>query len=199
MAEIKSTMEKVMERLAAMDAVAAPEELQADDKNREGMRLAAGWLRDEGTDLAAVLAAQPDNLRRYFQAGLVRTFLRNIVLPREVEQQRLAELAMQGMLAIGGTDNELGAVFKELKAVLDRYLEHRQQLRQQLAEHFAQQMGQMEQKLAAQTGMAMKLQPEQHPKFQEEWLRVQEELNAQYGRALAQYKELVQQRLGVIG
>ncbi len=194
MAEIKSTMERVMERLAAMDAAAGQAEPLADDTGKAGMRLAAGFLRGEATDFAAALAAQPERLRHYFRVGVVRTLLRNIVLPREAGQQRLAELAMQGLLVVGQEDGELVAVFGELKTVLDRYFEHRRQLRQQLVEHFAQQMGVMEQNLAAQTGVAMKLQPEQHPKFAGEWQRVLDELNGQYGRALNQYKELVQQR-----
>ncbi|MDH5297685.1 MAG: hypothetical protein OEV91_01550 [Desulfobulbaceae bacterium] len=196
MAEIKSTMEKVMERLAAMDAGAAPAaELRAEEKTREGMRLAAGFLRGDGSDPAASLIGAPDDLRRFLCKGMVETFLRNIVLPREKDQQQLAEKAMGGLLAVGQGDNELVAVFSEMKSVLDRYLEHCTQLRQQLVDHFGKQMGQMEQTLAAQTGMAMRLQPEQHPKFQEEWQRLQAELNDQYGRAIAQYKELVHQRL----
>jgi predicted secreted hydrolase len=58
-------------------------------------------------------------------------------------------------------------------------------------------MEMMEKNLARQTGVAMKLQPSQHPKFQEEWVRVQSQLDDQYGRALGQLKELVEQRLTI--
>jgi hypothetical protein len=37
----------------------------------------------------------------------------------------------------------------------------------------------------------MKLQPAQHPKFQEEWNRLKVELNNQYGRALEQHKQML--------
>ena len=60
---------------------------------------------------------------------------------------------------------------------------------------FEQQMQMMEQNLAKQTGMQMKLAPSQHPKFQEEWLKVQTELDGQYGKAIDQYKGLIEQRL----
>jgi hypothetical protein len=45
--------------------------------------------------------------------------------------------------------------------------------------------------------MKMKLQPSQHPKFAEEWQRIQVELNDQYGRAVEQYKEFIAKQLTV--
>jgi ABC-type transporter MlaC component len=56
-------------------------------------------------------------------------------------------------------------------------------------------MGQMEAALAQQTGVAMKLKPSQHPKFQEEWQKVLTQLNDQYGNALNQYKKQVERFL----
>ncbi len=191
MAEIKSTMEKVMERLAAMDIAAAPDELLADEKKKEGMRLAAAFLRGEEVDLAGLLADQSEAVRRALVAGQVQALLRNIVLPREEAQQKQAERAMLGLLTVGHADAELTQVFGELKTVLDRYLGQRNQIRQQLQDYFSQQLGQLQ----AKGGMGMKIRPEQHPKYQEEWQRAMGELDNQYGRALVQYKELVQKRL----
>ena len=191
MAEIKSTMEKVMERLAAMDSTAVQDELLVDEKKKEGMRLAAAFLRGDEVSLTGVLADQSETVKKALVAGQVQAFLRNIVLPREQAQQTMAERAMLGLLTVGHADEELVPVFGELKAVLDRYLEHRNQIRQQLQEYFSQQLAQMQPK----GGMGMKLRPEQHPKYQEEWQRAMGELDNQYGRALAQYKELVQKRL----
>lgn len=180
-----------MERLAAMDSGAAPDELLADEKQKEGMRLAAAFLRGEEVSLTGVLAGEPEVARKYLVAGQVQAFLRNIVLPRGEEQQQLAERAMLGLLTVGHADEELVPVFGELKAVLDRYREHRKQVRQKLQEYFSQQMAQM----GAEAGGGTQMRPEQHPKYQEEWQRAMGELDNQYGRALAQYKELVQKRL----
>lgn len=189
MAEIKSTMEKVMERLAAMDSAAAPDELLADEKTKEGMRFAAAFLRNEEVSLTGVLAGQPEAVRKYIIAGQVQAFLRNIVLPRGEAQQQLAERAMLGLLTVGHADEELVPVFGELKAVLNRYHEHRDQIRQKLQEYFSQQLAQ------EARGGGVQTRPEQHPKYQEEWQRAMGELDNQYGRALAQYKELVEKRL----
>jgi len=193
MAEIKSTMEMVMERAARMAAEA--ETGGGEDRLQAGMRAAAAYLRGEEVDLVATVAAQPPADQEACRRGIVKALLRNIFLPREAEQQKGAEQAMNGLVLVGRGSGELLPVFAEMKKILDQYLQHRKQLKEQLEGHFAQQMGQMEAALAQQTGMAMKLKPSQHPKFQEEWQKVLTELNDQYGNALDQYKKQVEQYL----
>ena len=193
MAEIKSTMDMVMERAARMAAAEGP--VGGDDLEKEGMRAAASYLRGETVDLAGLVTAKPPAAQTPFRGGVVQALLRNIFLPREVEQQAGAELAMNGLIMVGHGSDELLAAFGELKKLLDQYLQHRQQYREQLEGHFAQQMAQLEATMAKQTGMAMKLKPSQHPKFQEEWQRILTQLNDQYGNALNQYKQQVEQFL----
>ncbi|MEJ2032685.1 MAG: hypothetical protein P8Y63_06540 [Deltaproteobacteria bacterium] len=195
MAEIKSTMEKVMERLAAMGEVSTSE-IVAEEKRRDGMRLAAAFLRGEETDLAKTLAGQPPADQPLLLQGIVRTLLRNIILPRNEDQRLQAEQAINGLLQVSSGGGDLRSMFKEIKSIVDRYLEHRGQLREQLKTAFSQQLDQMEDSLAQQTGMKFKIDPSQHPKFQEEWERLQGELNSQYGRALDQYKTVIEQQLG---
>ncbi|MEW6595289.1 MAG: DUF6657 family protein [Thermodesulfobacteriota bacterium] len=194
MAEIKSTMEKVLERAARMGGGPAVD-LDAEEQMKDGMRLGAAWLRDEASDLAQRLAGLDGAVRRHVQRGVVQTLLRNIFLPRDAEQIRQATRAMEGLAVVGQSHGELLMVCGEMQKILDHYLQHRDQLRQQLEGQFARQMEMMEKTLAQQTGMAMKLSPAQHPKFQEEWQRLQGELNQQYGRALDQHKQLIEQRL----
>lgn len=195
MAEIKSTLEMVLERAARMEkeAVTAP---AAEEKMREGMRLAAGYLRGEKIDLAAACSrsgSAPDTAE--LQRGVVNTLLRNITLPRHDEQQDTTEKAIQGLLAAGPGLKDLQQIFAEMKSILSRYPEHKKQLRQQLEAAFSQQMEQLEQSMAKKTGIAVKMEPSKHPKFQEEWLRLCGELDEQYGRAIAQHKALIEQRL----
>lgn len=196
--EIKSTMEKVMERLAAMDAAGSGAAVDhgGEERQREGMRRAAAYLRGEQSDLATLLAAAPEGERDDLRKGMARTLLRNIFLPREEEQLQPAEAAMAGLLQLAGSGGELLQAMGEMKKILEQYLAHGRQLRQQLADQFAQQMAAMEGNMARQTGVNMQLSPEQHPKFQEEWQRIQDELDSQYGRALSQYKEQLGAMLG---
>lgn len=189
--EIKSTMEKVMERLAAMDAAGGGGVVDRSEEDlQEGMRRAAGYLRGELAGLGAELAGVPAERQANLLRGMARTLLRNIFLPRDEDQLAPAEKAMGGLLELaGGGDGDLLRLLGDLKKILEQYLTHRRQLKQQLGEQFTQQMAALEGNLARQTGMAMKLGPEQHPKFQEEWQRIQDELSAQYGRAMEQHKK----------
>ena len=194
MAEIRSTLEMVLERAARMEAQASGDMLPQ-EKEKDGMRLAAGFLRGEKIDLPASLAKCGKEELAPVKKGMVAVLLRNIVLPRKTDESDNAEKAMQALREISRDKKELAQVFTEMKSILDRYLSHRDQLKKQLEEQFAQQMMLMEKSLAQQTGMKMKLQPSQHPKFAEEWQRIQVELNDQYGRAIEQYKEFIAKHL----
>jgi len=97
----------------------------------------------------------------------------------------------------GAGQGQLDGLLTEIRSILGRYLQHRQQLEKQLEENFTLQIAQLQQTMAQQTGMKMKLTPRQHPKFNEEWQRVQTQLNDQYLNALEQYKAAISQYLGL--
>ncbi len=195
MAEIKSTMDMVLERAAKMGS-GIPVDMAAEENIKEGMRLGASYLRDGITSLFEKISAIDDeNKKKALRKGAVQALLRNIVLPRDEAQQHSADKSMQGLVELGQADGELLMACGEIKKILDGYRQHKEQIKQQLESQFAQQMEMLEKNLAKQTGMSMKLQPSQHPKFQEEWGRIQVELNAQYGRALEQLKKMLEQRL----
>lgn len=194
MAEIKSTMEMVLERAARMasESSAQPD---SEELSKQGMRLAASFLQDNNIDLAGKLAALPEDEKTHHLQGVALTLLRNIVLPREDNQLENSRLAIQGLLQIGQNNPDIAARLQEMDAILGNYRQHREQLRGQLESQFAQQIEQMEATLARQTGSHMKLEPAQHPKFQEEWQRLKLELNTQYGKAVEQIKKVIGQML----
>ncbi|MEN8257273.1 MAG: DUF6657 family protein [Thermodesulfobacteriota bacterium] len=192
MAEIRSTMEMVLERAARLEAEAG-ESLNKEEKSQEGMRLAAQYMRGEEVDFPGMLARPAEELTLLVQ-GALSALLRNIILPREEDDQATAGQAMMGMLQLGH-DPQLQAVVDEMKKILSQYLQHKQQLRGQIEEQFVQQMGMLEESMAHQTGAQVKLEPSQHPKFAEEWQKVMVQLNEKYGNALDQHKTYIQQLL----
>jgi hypothetical protein len=192
MAEIKSTLEKVMERAASMGR-ANQEEIQAEERVKEGMRLAADYLQGREVDFGAALAGPGTGA---VKKGIVQVFLRNITLPRDEDGER-AEKSMQGLLELGQGSGDLASIFRDMKGILDHYRQHQKEIRQQLEDAFRQQM---EHALAQQTGkkgLGMKMDPRLHPKFQEEWSRVKSDLDSQYNKVLQQHKDLVAQRFSV--
>lgn len=195
MAEIKSTLEKVMERLAAMDSSPA-EDFRADEKIKEGMRLGADYLKGREISFEQVLSDQSSENISFFRKGLVDVFLRNVVLPRD-EDMAMTGRVMQGLLALSGGAGDLTDILGEMKMILDHYLKQKKQYRQQLETAMRRHLEQtLSQQQGGQTDIDMKtIDPTRHPKFQEEWQKIKDGLNEQFGAALEQHKVLISQRL----
>ena len=193
MAEIKSTLEKVLERAAAMGR-ASKEEIQADEEVKNGMRLAADYLQGKEVNFSLVMEAPGGSSR--VKKGLVLVFLRNIALPR-YDDLGEAERAMQGLLEMARGSGDLASVFRDMKGILDHYQQQLKEVRQQVEEAFRQQMEQALSKQTGQKGLGLKVDPMLHPKFQEEWSRIKSDLDDQYNKVLQQHKELVAKRFSV--
>jgi hypothetical protein len=196
MAEIRSTLEMVLERAAKM-AQSSQEESDPEEKKKQGMKLAAGYMKKDSENLVEIIIKYPEAEQVLITGGAADIFLRYLTLPREPDQLESISMAMDGLLHLSANNDQMENVLKEAKTVLEQYTNHRNQLEEQLAESFTAQAAQLEQSVASQTGMGMQIDPRQHPKFQEEWQRVQGELNDQYDRAIDQYKTLVKQLLGI--
>jgi len=193
MAEIKSTLEKVMERAASMGR-ASQEEIQSEERVKEGMRMAADYLQGKEVDFSGILEAT--GVSALVKKGLVQVFLRNITLPRDDEGQR-AEKAMQGLLELAKGSGDLVSVFRDMKGILEHYQQHKKEIHQQVEDAFRQQMEQALTQQTGQKGLGMKVDPRMHPKFQEEWSKVKADLDGQYNQVLQQHKEWVAQRFSV--
>jgi len=193
MAEIKSTLEKVMERAASMGR-ASQQEIQTEERTKEGMRMAADYLQGKEVDFSGIMEAT--GVSALVKKGLVQIFLRNITLPRDDEKQR-AEKAMQGLLELAKGSGDLESVFRDMKGILEHYQQHKKEVHQQVEDAFRQQMEQALAQQTGQKGLGMKMDPMMHPKFQEEWSRVKSDLDGQYNNVLQQHKELVAQRFSL--
>ena len=123
MAEIKSTMDMVLERAAKMAAAAAPE-VENEDLVKTGMRFAADYLNQKETDLAQLLGAQAPQDQVSVRKGMVQTLLRNIVLPRDEQLQESGKIALQGVLSLGGESAEIQEICQELTQILEQYGQH---------------------------------------------------------------------------
>ncbi|KJR97609.1 MAG: hypothetical protein VR65_23685 [Desulfobulbaceae bacterium BRH_c16a] len=197
MAEIKSTMDMVLERAARM-AASAPVESDSEVLTKTGMRLAADYLNRKEIDLPKELAGQPAKDQAEVRKGMAQTLLRNIVLPRSPELQASGELAVQGVLALAGKSKEIGTVCRELEQILKQYGQHKEQMTQQLEDAIR---AQLEQQGAArgQGGQAAKVNPAMHPQYREELGRMMTGLNNQYNDALDQRKDMILQLLSSAG
>ncbi|MCL7486868.1 MAG: hypothetical protein M8357_01665 [Desulfobulbaceae bacterium] len=196
MAEIKSTMDLVMERAARIGS-ASSEELRLEEARKKGIEVAVAYLDGDLEDPLAAITNQESSVQVGVLQGMTETILRNIFLPRDEIQQERALKAVNGIMKIEGGSGEIASICKELTNILRGYMQHREQLRGQLEE---QVMAQYENLLAQQPEMqrqGIRIDPTRQPRFQEEWNRVEAELNSQYTKALDQFKQQIGQRLKI--
>ncbi len=193
MAEIRSTMDMVLERAARMAAEASSETSQ-EDNIKIGMRIAAEYLNsNEEGSLVEKLQEQPSDRQVAIRKGITDTLLRNIVLPRNETLQHVGLKALQVIAELSG--RETSSICAELEQILNQYNQHKEQMQQQLDDSIR---AQLEQKLAQQgtqlTG-DMSINPAMHPQYREELDRMLSDLNRQYNQALDQRKEMIRARL----
>jgi len=186
MAEIKSTMDMVLERAARMAATASSDDTK-EDLEKKGMRLAAEFLKGGDSDLVKSLMSQPPGEQMSIRRGMAQTLLRNVVLPRDEELQKAGKIALQAISALGGKSQEIDTICRELGQILDQYGQHKEQMTQQLEDAIRGQLQQM----AKGRGNQENLNPAMHPQYREELTRMLTGLNNQYTDALNQRKELI--------
>jgi hypothetical protein len=190
MAEIKSTMEMVLERAAKM-AEGAKSEVDKEDLIKTGMRLAADFLNKKETDLAQLLSEQPSQDQVTIRKGMAQTLLRNIVLPRDEQLQESGKIALQGVLSLSGKSADISAICQELTQILDQYGQHKEQMTQQLEDAIR---AQLEQQQMSQGKEGHPVNPAMHPQYREELTKMLTSLNNQYNDAMNQRKDMILER-----
>jgi hypothetical protein len=196
MAEIRSTMDMVMERAARLAAEA--EEGSGDEAlANEGMRMAAAFLNGEGENLLEQLKSKAPEEQMIIRGGMARTMLRNILLPRDQEISEQTLLSLNGLQELSGNSTDIATICSELKQILEQYGQHREQVKQQFDESILNQLKMQLQQQGLAVDDEMALNPTMHPQYQEEWSKASAELNNQYNDALDQRKEMIGQRFGI--
>ena len=192
MAEIKSTLEMVLERAARMSAASTAQNGN-EESQKKGMRLAADFLNSKVTDLVAALAENAQSETAAIRQGMVETLLRNITLPRDEQLKATSLVALKGIISLGGA--QLSPICAELQQLLEQYGQHREQSIKQLDDAIRAQLGQQMARRGGQAPATASLNPALHPQYREELARMQSDLNNQYIQALDQRKELIRQTI----
>lgn len=193
MAEIRSTMEMVLERAAKLEAL-AQDTLPDETLIQDGMRLGARFMREDDLDIRPDLD-RPKDEKALLVKGALSVFLRHIQIPRTEDDTPSIDKAMRGVLQLGES-TELVSLLGATKTILEQHDQHKKQIRGQLEEQFTQQIAMMQQQSGQ--GGASSLAPEHHPKFVEEWQKVTVQLQEKYGEALQQHKGAIEQVIGLL-
>ncbi len=123
--------------------------------------------------------------------------LRNIFLPRDDTQLGRTEKAFQGLVELAGGAGDVASICRELQQILGGYMQHREELRNQLEEQIKMQYQQLLAQQGGAAGEEYKIDPTLQPKFREEWGRIEAELTGRYNEALEQHRAQLKQRLGL--
>ena len=185
----------VMERAARMTADVA-DTPQKDDTERRGMRTAASLLNGESIDLMSYLKEQPSEDQMGVRSGMIRTLLRNIVLPREDSISESSLASLTAIQTLSGNSAEISTICNELEQILNQYGQHREQVKQQLDEAIRNQLKQKLLEEGQSVDDEMSINPAMHPQYQEEFTRMSADLNEQYNQAIEQRRDAIKQRLG---
>jgi hypothetical protein len=192
MTEIKSAAEIAAAKLAAIGDP-TPEERLKWKYGPLGEKLAARYLKED-LSLPDELQQVDEKGRDIVAAGVNDVLLRNITLPRTEAVRKTNKKAMDGLKALKKDKAAVETVFGKMRHVLDHYINEGEKQRQQAYEQLKVEMEQrFQQALRAQTGASsaarMKIDVEKQPQFQDEWQRLQGQLEAQYLNLLDDYKQ----------
>jgi len=190
MGEIRSAREIAMEKIAGLGEVTEAERMSW-KYVPEGQKLAARYLKDGG-DLLKELGKYDDKARRYVASGFSEVLIRNLELPRNDALDRKNEKVMDGLAVVKKDTASLERVFNNLGQIFNHFMvEGAQQKKQayaQLKEEFEAQLRQaVQQQLGTSAGI--NLDVERQPQFQQEWRKLQAELESQYLKLLDECKQ----------
>jgi hypothetical protein len=191
MGDIKTAAQIAAEKLARMTAPTEEEKLKW-KYGPEGEKLAAQYLKED-INLADEIKKVDEKARKLITTTINEILLKNISLPYNDISRKTNKKAMDGLKTLKNNKAAVDKVFQRLQHVLDHYLQEGAQQKKQAYDQLKQQFEtQLQQMVRQQTGTAsgrVKIDVEKQPQFQEEWQRLQSQLEGQYVQLLDEYKQ----------
>jgi hypothetical protein len=187
--DIKSAYEIAMEKVDKIGEASEEERLKW-KYTPEGGKLAAIILKED-IDIARELNKYEPKAVTFIIDEAVNTLLRNIVLPRTEIVQKNNKRAMDGIKILKKDKTKTENILAQMRRIFSHYNEQGEQQRrqayQQVKEAFE---AKVQQALQQQMGSAagIKIDIEKQPQFQEEWRKVQNQLDSQYIKLLDEFK-----------
>ncbi|MDD4859548.1 MAG: hypothetical protein PHR56_05020 [Dehalococcoidales bacterium] len=189
MADIKSAKEIAMEKLASLGEATEEERLEWKFLP-EGEKLAARYLKDD-VNIVSELSQQPENGRKYVTRGAIGILVRNISLPRNDFAKKNNKKAMDGLKTVMADKVAVENTLSKIRRIFEHYSQQGAQQKRQAFESLKMDFTAKVRQAMQQQGMpaSMKIDVERQPQFQEEWARMQNQLDAQYVKLLDEYKQ----------
>jgi len=190
MGDIKSALEIAMEKIEKLGEVTTEERLKW-KYVPEGEKLAARYIKLD-CNLVDELSQYEENVRRYIIDGVGEILVRNINLPKTDLAKRHNKRAMEGLKAIKSNKVGVENVYSKIRRLFNHYIEQGEEQRKQAYERLKNEFeAKIQQAVQQQLGslVRIKVDVEKQPQFQEEWRKIQAQLDSQYLKLLDEYKQ----------
>jgi len=193
MGDIKSAFEIAMEKVSRMEEPTEEEKLQW-KYVPEGEKLAGRYLKEK-VNLLAELKNYDEKVRKYIVSGASGILARNISLPINDYVKQTNKKAMDGLKIIKSDKVAVENLFSKIRYIFNHYEEQGEQQKKQAYESLKADLGaKIQQALQQQMGtmMGAKIDVEKQPQFQQEWRKLQQQIDGQYISHLNEYiRELI--------
>jgi hypothetical protein len=190
MDDIKSAREIAMEKVEKLGEATEEERLRWKYVPK-GEELAVRYLK-ENVNLLAELSQYEGNVKKYVIEGAVQVLTQNIGLPRNDVTKKNNRRVMDGLKLLKSDKVSTENVFSKIRYLFNHYAEQGEQQRQKAYQSLKTEMeAKIQQALQQQLGgtlMGVKIDVETQPQFQQEWLKIQTQLDSQYLIHLNEYK-----------
>ena len=190
MGDIKSAREIAMEKIENLGEPSAEERLKW-KYVPEGEKLAARYIKI-GCNLVDELSQYEEKVKGYIIEGAAEILSRNIDLPRSDLAKRNNKKAMEGLKVIKSNKVDVENVYSKVRRLFNHYMEQGEQQRKQAYASLKIEFdAKIQQAVQQQLGslVRIKVDVEKQPQFQEEWRKVQAQLDSQYLKLLDEYKQ----------
>jgi hypothetical protein len=157
----------------------------------EGEKLAALYLKED-TNLVSEVKKFDEKAKQFIINSVNDILIRNISLPRNEAARKINKKAMDGLKALKNDKAGVENVYSHMRQVLDHYVQEGAKQKKQAYEALKTDFeAKLQQAIRKQTGTnaRMKIDVEKQPQFQEEWQRLQAQMEAQYVSLLDDYKQ----------
>ncbi len=190
MGEIKSAREIAMEKVEKLGEVTDEERLKW-KYVPEGEKLAARYIKI-GCNLVDELSQYEEKVKGYIIEGAGDVLIRNIALPKNDLAKRNNKRAMEGLKVIKSNKVDVENVYSNIRRLFNHYFEQGEQQRKQAYDSLKIEFeAKIQQAVQQQLGslVGMRVDVEKQPQFQEEWRKIQAQLDSQYLKLLDEYKQ----------
>jgi len=190
MSDIKSAREIAMEKVGKLGEATEEERLKW-KYVPQGEEIAVRYLK-ENLNLLAELSQYEGKVKKYIIKGATEVLTRNISLPKNDLTKKNNKRTMEGLKLLKSDKVSVENVYSKIRYLFNHYTEQGEQQRRQAYQSLKTEMeAKIQQALQQQLGtlMGVKIDVERQPQFQQEWRKIQTQLDSQYLTHLNGYKQ----------